>query len=277
MSDFAVELRQVFSEFFHQVVSAAPSIALLVTTSILAILICWLVERVIIVVARRKRITRLLETLGFTEWLTRAGVRRSPAHFLGRIGFWILLLLFVRTGAYVFDLVPISQAIGTFLSYLPRLFAAIAILLIGGLVARGVSAVVKRGAEGAGSDVATSLSAIVYGVVMYAIVIMALSQMGIDTEVIRVFSVIVLASLGLAFSLAFGFGARTTFENVIAGYHVRRSFGVGDQLTLTEGTGTIERVTATQTFLSLDSGEFALPNADLLGRTKFRRSPAASD
>ncbi len=153
----------------------------------------------------------------------------------------------------------------------PGLGAAVLIVLVGSLLARGAAATVRQGTEGAGADVATSTGAVVYGLVMYAIGIMALTQMGIDTQVIRVFSVIVLSSVGLAFSLAFGLGARIAFESAIAGYHVRRSFGVGDTLELSEGTGTIERVTASQTFIRLDARELVLSNSELLSRTKFRK------
>ncbi len=270
MIDFAAELQRVFVEFVQQAIAVAPAIAVGVIVGLVGIVSAWLIERLVIVVMRRKSISKLMERVGFAEWLVEAGIKRSPARLMGSIAFWVVLLLLVRTAAYVFNLVPISEAIGTFLGYLPSLFAAVVIVLVGSLLARGAAAVVRQGTEGAGSDVAGSVAAVVYGLVMYAIGIMALTQLGIDTQVIRVFSVIVLSSVGLAFSLAFGLGARTAFESVIAGYHVRRSFGVGDTLELPEGTGTIERVTASQTFIRLEGRDLVLSNSELLSRTKFR-------
>ena len=163
MIDFAAELRRVFGDFLRQTVDAAPSVAVGVVVGLVGIIAAWLLERLVIALMRRQRVSKMLKRIGFADWLARAGVKRSPAHFLGRVAFWVVLLLLVRTAAYAFNLVPISQALGTFLGYLPSLFAAVLIILLGSVLARGAAAIVRQGTEGAGADVAASTAAVVYG------------------------------------------------------------------------------------------------------------------
>jgi len=270
MTNLAAEISRVFAQFFRDMVGLLPALVTGLVLAIAGLLAAWVLERLIIAIMRRRPMKRLLERLRFPEWLGRVGVRRSADRFVGRVGFYVLLLLFLRTGAYTLGLAPVSEAIGTLLRYIPNLVAAVLIFLVGTVLARVAGTLVRQATSAAGNDVASTLSRLVQGLVLYAIGVMALSQMGIDTEIVRVFSVILLASLGLAFSLAVGFGARAALANVMAGYYVRRSFDVGSEIVVDEGSGNIQRVTPSQTFLDLGDRVLVLENSDFLSRVKHQ-------
>lgn len=270
MTDLLAEISAVFSEFIHDVVQRLPAVATGVALAIVGVLTAWAFERILIALARGGPIRRTLERVRFPEWLTRVGVQRPPDRFIGRVGFWVLLLLFLRTAAHALGLAPVSDAIGTLLGYLPDLVAAVLIFLVGTVLARVSGTLVRQAAAPAGGDVARTLSGLVQGIVLYAVGVMALSQLGIDTEIVRVFSIILLASLGLAFALAVGLGARTTLANVLAGYYARRSFDVGEEVTLEEGSGTVQRVTPSQIFLELEDRVLVMENTQFLTRVKSR-------
>lgn len=268
MTDLLAEISVVFLEFFHEVVQRLPAVATGLVLAIAGVIIAWIFERVLTTITRRRPIQPILERVHFPEWLSRVGVQRPPDRFIGRVGFWVLLLLFLRTAAHAFGLAPVSDAIGTLLGYLPDLAAAVLIFLVGTVLARVAGTLVREASAPAGRDIARTLSGLVQGIVLYAVGVMALSQLGIDTEIVRVFSIILLASLGLAFSLAVGLGARATLANVLAGYYARRSFDVGDPVTVEEGSGTVKRVTPSQTYLELEDRTLVIENVDFLTRVK---------
>ncbi len=110
------------------------------------LLIGWFVVRII-----RRVVARLLTRLGFDAAVERAGLAEAlsssnqrPSGTVAMLLYYALMLL-VLTGAFaVFGAGnPISQLLTGIVAYLPRVFVAIAIVVIAGLIARKVTEIVR--------------------------------------------------------------------------------------------------------------------------------------
>jgi len=155
------------------------------------------------------------DKIGINEVLARLGMGRSPSHALSFIIYWFVLLVFFVSAANVVNLLVVSELLARLMLFLPSLAAAIVILFAGLLLARLVSEIVTNAADanhirgGAGLAQCTSIVVIAFAGIM------ALEQLGIHIELVTSSFQIIVASLGLAFALAFGLGGKEIAEETL--------------------------------------------------------------
>ena len=99
---------------------------------------------------------------------------------------------------------------------------------------------------------------------MFVLGIMAVTQLQIDTEIIRVVTSAVLAGMALAFGLAFGLGSRDITRNILAGFYARKTFDIGRDLEVLGEKGELLTITPTQTLLQQGDRVVAVSNSVFL-------------
>jgi hypothetical protein len=241
-----------------------PNILLAIVLLIVALVVAKLIERVLQAVMVRLRFDSIIEKVGIDQAIQRIGIRESLNHVIPRIVYYLLLILFAKTAADSLGLVAISDAIGAFMGYLPNIVAALLILVLGSTAAQFAGRAVTEAATNAGIEFAGSLGSLVSGVLMFVLGIMAISQLQIDTDIIRVVTAAILAGFALAFGLAFGLGSRDITRSILAGYYARKTFDIGKEMEVRGERGELRGITATQILLQQDDRVVAVGNSVFL-------------
>ena len=181
-----------------------------------------------------------------------------------RIAYYLLLFLFARVLADNLGLEPVSDAIGAFLGYVPNLVAALLIVIIGGAIGRFAGTAAQSSAEASGLEFGPSLGRMISSLIIFVSAIMALGQLHIDTDIIRLVTAFSLAGLGLAFGLSFGLGSRAVVGNILAGFYARRVFLPGTTVEIRGQRGIVEAITPTLTILGDGAERLVVANQTLL-------------
>ena len=167
----------------------------------------------------------------------------------------------------------ISDAIASFFGYLPNIVAAVLLILVGSAASQFVGEVVTTAADEAGIDIARSLGAVVSGLILLIVGVMAITQLKVDTEMVRLVTSYALAGAALAFGLSFGLGSREVTRNILAGFYVRKVFRVGETVEVGGHRGTLQGVTPTQTIIESGRAEVVIANVVMLDEA-VRQEPA---
>lgn len=127
----------------------------------------------------------LLERVGFDRAVERGGVGQALAQsrfdasdILGKIVFWALFLFVLQMAFGVFGPNPISDLIKSVISYLPKLFMAIVIVVVGAAIAAAVKEIIEAALGGLsyGKALAFAASTAILVVTFFA----ALAQLDLD-------------------------------------------------------------------------------------------------
>ncbi len=110
----------------------------------------------------------------------------------------------------------------------------------------------SQAAESAGIEFAPTLGRVVSSLIIFIVGIMAMAQLKVDTEMIRLVSSFIMAGAAIAFGLSFGLGAREITRNVIAGFYARKLLEPGKALEVGEHRGTLRTITATHAILEAE-------------------------
>ncbi len=148
-------------------------------------------------------------------------------------------------------------------SYVIKFIVAILILIIGKIIANSVAKLLGRGMTKKGVDgaVISFLSAIVKSVIFIAAVLMALSQVGVQTTSF-------IAILGAA-GLAIGLSLQGSLSNMASGVLIImfRPFRAGEYVDAGGVSGTVNEVNIFQTVLKTpDNKVVYVPNAQVTGQ-----------
>jgi hypothetical protein len=167
-------------------------------------LIAYATERLLRVIG----LDHLGNRLGVSAALARGGVKTELSYLIGRAVYWMVLLFAAMAGLGALNLEPINQFARSFLAYLPHLFVAGLILLVGYLLSNFVSQAVLIAAVNAGIPPARMVALMSRWGVQLIAVAMALEQLGIAQHTVAVGFGLALGGLVLALALAFGLGAK---------------------------------------------------------------------
>ena len=264
LAQIGEQLMATYQGVVDSLIAWTPTVLLAIVLIVIALVVARVTERVLRSLMMKIQFDSLIEKVGIDQAVQRIGVRESLNTLVPKIVYYLLLILFARTAADAMGLAAISSAIGSFMAYLPNIVAALLILVLGGAAAQVAGRAVAEAATNAGIEFGASLGGLVSGLIMFVLGIMAISQLQIDTDMVRIVTAAVLAGMALAFGLAFGLGSRDITRNIIAGYYARKTFEVGRDIEIHGERGELMGITPTQTLIQQAGRMVAVSNSAFL-------------
>lgn len=152
---------------------------------------------------------------GFTQLLERADILTAPSELVGRCAFWLVFVTFLVASLSTLGFAATQELVAGFFVYLPRLFVALLILLLGFLVGSflaraAVLALVNAGVGSA--HLAGSAVRLLIGILAFA---MALDQLQIARGIVTAAFTIAFGAVMLGLALAFGLGGRDVARQLL--------------------------------------------------------------
>ncbi len=192
------------------------SVALFVPRLIAAVvvfLIGWLIAallgRVAYHLVKILQIDRALEGLGFKAALERGGMKLNAPRFFDELVKWFFIIVFLMAATNIVGLTQVTEFLRTVVLYLPNVIVAAFVVLIGILVARFLEHAVRVSVKAAKLASANFLAMLTRWAVLIFSFLIALDQLGVAPEIIRIFVMGVIAMVAIAGGLAFGLGGQS--------------------------------------------------------------------
>ena len=211
MEPFFQPVLEVWAKFSEYV----PKLVAALTFVLFGLFIARAVSSLLEQFLRKMKLDSYTSRVGINEILIRFGLGKSTIQVVSFVVYWSLLLVFLVTAANILNLTVISEILKRFVDFLPNLVAAIFIGFGGLLFARFMADIVMSSAVSNNLRGGRSLSKIVHFVIVVFTLIAAIEQLGIKMKMIIGGINIMLASLGLAFAIAVGLGAKDMAHDIL--------------------------------------------------------------
>ncbi|MEA2288215.1 MAG: hypothetical protein QOD55_212 [Solirubrobacteraceae bacterium] len=250
-----------------------PRLAGAILLLVVGVLVARLLGRVLRRALQAAGLDHTAERWGVADVLARAGLGRSLAHVLGVALRVSLTVVVVFAALSLLGLQFLSESLNQGVLFLPKVLAALGLMLVGVVLAGFVREHVERTATQ--WDLPVPLGPLFQGVVIAIFVITAAAQLTISIALLMVLVAIVLAAVAAPFALAFGLGGRDVARSLSAGRYVRAAFSEGQVIRVGDIRGSIERIEASATVLRTPTETIRVPNHLLLDRTVVIEDPAA--
>ncbi len=258
------KLAQAFGGLVDSTIAAVPKVVVGVLLVVSAFIIAKIVEKVLRYTLTKVRFDELVGKAGIDQSLQRLGIRQELTVLFPRLAYFLVLLVLARTAGDALGIVAISEAIGAFFAYLPNIVAALVLMILGSTLGQFAGQTVAQSAESSGIEFAPTLGKLVSGMILFVCSMMAIAQLKIDTDIVRIVTSFVLGGAALAFGLSFGLGTRDIVRNVAAGFYVRKVLSVGKPLEIAGQQGVLSAITATHVLIHSEGRETAVSNGTFL-------------
>jgi hypothetical protein len=250
------ELFRQFAAFFPKIVGA-----------LIILLIGWLVAKLV-----KKVLTQVLERIGvdrFAEMLNDIDLVRSSGMevklsvVLAQVVYYVMMLIFVIAATDAMGVKAITQLVTDALNYLPSVFAASMIFLLGLFLADLVKGLVLTVCQSIGLPSAKMIASGVFYFLLVTVAISALAQAKINTGFISSNLTVIIGAVALAFSLGYGFASRDLMANYLAGYYNKNKVRVGDDIRIIGVRGKVVMIDASSIFLQTAERAIIIPLSKL--------------
>lgn len=128
---------------------------------------------------------------------------------------WSVIILFLIPAAEVWGLSKVTIVLQELLSYLPNVLVAVVIGFVGIIAANLVSDIIRHSVRSMGSTSANTLSVLSRYAIFFFTILVAMNQLGIAQDLIRILFTGIVAMLAIAGGLAFGMGGRDMARDIL--------------------------------------------------------------
>ncbi|MCH9697043.1 MAG: mechanosensitive ion channel [Gammaproteobacteria bacterium] len=239
---------------------------------VLILLIGWIISTMIAklvgALTRKAGLDRASESAQVDDVLSNAGFRNfktRPSQFIRKAVFWLIMMLFFISAADTFGLKSLSTTIDTFALFIPRIIAAMLILILGLFASRACGKALQKATASIGMDHSKSFGSFITTILSIVFVVLALSQLNIDTTLLNTVIQIIFSAIAVAVALSLGLGTRQLSQNIVYANYARDSFQQGSRIKFMDHQGTVVRVGTVETTIESDDGKLVhIPNSLLM-------------
>lgn len=200
-------LQQSFGRVLTFLANLLPGLLAMLLSVVLAAIIGFLVRWLLV---------RMLSSLRFDDRLERWGASavaewspsRSPTQLAGRLAYWMVVLLGAMVGLAALDATIMNSMLVRLGTYLPNVFVAVLLVVIGTVLARFLSRSVLISAVNMQIQSARLMSLGVKWLVLVLTAAMALDHLSIGGTILRLAFGILFGGIVLALALAVGLGSK---------------------------------------------------------------------
>jgi len=227
-----------------EIVTRAPTVA----GALAAFVALWLVAKVArVLTVRVLALVKLDDALDGTlisRIFSSVGEDSTPAKALGTIVYFAIVVMAAAAAADILGLPAVRAALWAVLAYLPKLGAGLAVLGVGGYVARTARRAVAGVMKELKSPFAGIAESLTEGVILLVTITVCVNQLGADLSFITNNLAVILGLFIATAAFLFAWAMRRPAEEIIANYYLRRLVRIGDQVTLANTEGTVDRFAA---------------------------------
>ena len=179
---------------------------------------------VIIAWALKLLLLRTLLAANFDAWADKAGltaiIRKGdiwgkPSDISGKILYWFVVIIFLMIGLNALQIQTIDKVVSQFFLYLPRIFSALLIFVIGYVIAGFISRAVLIAAVNSGYHYAKILAEAVRLLLIVFILAMVLEQLSVAPSIVVAAFSIMFGGVVIALAIAFGVGGIDAARRII--------------------------------------------------------------
>ncbi len=197
-----------FDTFVRKVIMFLPNLLAMIVILIIGFLIAWIVKALLFRFFKGIQLDRKSEQWGLTRALSKGRAIYSPSRLLSQFFYWVIVLITLILGIDALQVAATQHLIAKFFDYLPDLFVAILIMVVGYLIASFLGQATLIAAVNARIDSARLFGRTVRWFILLLALTVALYHLRIAEKVILVAFTVIFGGVMLALAIAFGWGGR---------------------------------------------------------------------
>jgi len=178
---------------------------------LIGIIIASLLKQIILSFFKTLRVEAMLRRYGVPEMKE----EYSWSSLLAEIVRWFVIILFLIPTADVWGLPRIGTLLIELLLYLPNVFVAAVIALVGFVLAKLTHNVIVASVKGINPDTTNAIASVAQWAINVFVILVVLNQLGVASDLIKILFTGIVAMVAIAGGIAFGLGGQETAKDLL--------------------------------------------------------------
>lgn len=238
------------------------AVVLLLGGLVLGAATAWLVRRVLLAFS----VDDAVEGTPFERTARQLG--SSSVNILARLCGLFVFVVAALYAAQILQLLPSQAFLREVSSFLPKLFVAILVVIIGLLIGDKAELVIGEELRSVKLPELTVIPTLVKLSILYIAMLIALSQLGVATGAL----VVLLAAYAFGVFFLGGLAFKDLMTSAAAGVYLllTEPYSIGDEVEIDGNRGIVQEVDVFVTYVEDDGEEFMIPNRKVLREGAMR-------
>jgi hypothetical protein len=207
MSDFDVLLEPVRA-FLVQVVDFLPRLAIALVVVIAGWFLAKAAKFAIVKGLRAVNFHVLTQRAGLDGFLRNGGIQTDTTEILGLLVYWLVILGALVIAFNSLGLIYVTDLLGRVILFVPKVMVALLVLAFGAYFARFIANAITAYCRNVHMQDADLLGRLAQYAILTFVVLIALDQVNIGGDIVRLSFLVILAGVVFALALAFGLGGK---------------------------------------------------------------------
>lgn len=230
---------------------------------IIGLLIIKLITNGIKKMLQKSGIDSLKEKLEEVDLIGKANLNIVPSTIISKMIYYTLMLFLALIAAGILDVEAITQLIGDAIAFVPKLFVALLIVVLGVLMAEALKNVVNTACKSLGIPAGNIIGSFVFFFVLINALMIALNTANIPVDFLTDNLTMIIGGIVVAFGVGYGLASKNIMANYLASFYSKERFKLGDLISFDNVSGEIIAIDNTSVTIAAEGKRTIVPLSKL--------------
>ncbi len=259
-------VRDRFISWLGELSNAEQNLVMAMLVVLVGLVVGWLTAWLVRRTLEAFRVDAAVEGTPFERTARQLGT--TTTRLLAQVCGLFVFLVAVVYAASLLQIFPEETLFGALISFLPKLFVAVVVVIAGLLVADKAELLVDERLRSVKLPEVTLVSSVVKFSILYVAGLIALSQLGVATAAL----IVLLAAYAFGVFFLTGLAFKDLLASAAAGIYLLLTdpYSIGDEIAIDGRRGIVQEIDVFATRIENDGEEYIIPNRLVLRKGAMR-------
>jgi hypothetical protein len=217
MQEFKDAILSPIDLMWTKVVGFLPTLVGVVVILLAGWMLAALIQKVVVRFLKLARLDTVSEKAGIANVLLKGDISQTLSEIIGALVYWLIMLIVILAAVNMLNLDEAAMLLNSVILYIPRVIAALFIVVLGIFFASVLATTVRTTAANSGVTQAKGLGRLTQVIVILFTVIQAMQQLGIDVSVLNLIVKAAVGGIALGLAIALGLGCQHIVGKYVQG------------------------------------------------------------
>jgi hypothetical protein len=258
------DIIKAFKDFYEIMIAGIPILIQAVILFVIGYIVAKVVSAIIGKSLKAMNFDDLAVKLKLDEILRIIGASKGLSALVSSIVFWLIMMAVIFSTTNNLGIEVLVKLMEDIRKFIPKVFVAVLIFLMGYVIATKIKEVLVNLTRSLGGNAGSVLGSILYYFIMVIVVITAIEQLGVNTDLISKNIMIIVAVVLIAGAVAYGYAAREIMRNMLSSFYSKKNFYEGQKIKIGDLEGTILEIDNTSLVLQTGEKKVVMPSSELM-------------
>lgn len=239
MNIFSWDGSKYLGELIGEIMTFLPNLISATLIIIIGILGAKLLKRIVARILSKTKIDLLSHKLNQVEFINKLNIEVKFSAIIAKFIYFFLILVIIVVATDILNIRMLSELVVSFIEFVPNIFIAFIMLVIGILVANWLKNMVFNIAKSLALPSASLLSNLVFYFVLINILISVMMQLKVNVDFLSTNLSLIIGGIMFAFALAYGLASKGILKNIISSFYYKNKYTIGEYMVIGNFEGKI--------------------------------------